>query len=103
MRGHALSVRSVRHVRQVRHVRFRRAGRAISNCFIGIGQAMQIDVIAEGVEISGQMEILAAQGCQLVQGCLTGRPLSLQAFSAAAFWQQRVGMRSPLAQRGSGA
>ena len=41
---------------------------------------MGLDVTAAGVENSGQMDVLAAQGCDLVQGYLTGRPMPAEAF-----------------------
>ncbi len=53
---------------------------ALSQCFVGIGFAMGLDVTAAGVENSGQMDVLAAQGCDLVQGYLTGRPMPAEAF-----------------------
>ena len=53
---------------------------ALSQCFVGIGVAMGLGVSAGGVESSEQMEVLAAQGCDLVQGYLTGRPMAADDF-----------------------
>lgn len=49
--------------------------RAISNCMVAVGRALNIDVIAEGVESSEQLQVLHAQGCPMVQGFLMGYPL----------------------------
>jgi diguanylate cyclase (GGDEF)-like protein/PAS domain S-box-containing protein len=72
-----------------------RDARAISNCFVGIGIALGIEVVAEGVETVEQADVLASQGCQLIQGYLTGKPMLPQAFSALAFWRQQFGARIP--------
>ena len=37
---------------------------------------MNISVIAEGVEINDQLEILKSQECDILQGYLFSRPLS---------------------------
>jgi EAL domain-containing protein (putative c-di-GMP-specific phosphodiesterase class I) len=42
---------------------------------IGIGRALGIPVLAEGVETELQLEQLRAEGCDEVQGYLLGRPL----------------------------
>jgi len=49
--------------------------RALSQCFVSVGLAMGLDVVAEGVETADQLEILLAQGFHLIQGYLTGRPM----------------------------
>ena len=38
------------------------------------GQALQLDVIAEGVEDAEQAAVLADMGCRQAQGYLFGRP-----------------------------
>lgn len=48
---------------------------AVSQCFVNVGLALGIDVIAEGVESAEQLDLLAVQGCNQVQGFLTGRPM----------------------------
>ncbi len=47
---------------------------------ISIAGALQLEVIAEGVETSHQAEYLHAQGCRLAQGHLFGRPLPQDRF-----------------------
>ena len=52
--------------------------RAISNCMVAIGQAMGIEVIAQGVETEAQARLLAEQGCRVIQGFYAGRPVSAE-------------------------
>jgi EAL domain-containing protein (putative c-di-GMP-specific phosphodiesterase class I) len=47
---------------------------AIVRAIIGIGQALGLEVTAEGVETETQLEFLRAQGCAHVQGFLLGQP-----------------------------
>lgn len=49
--------------------------RAISNCMVAVGHALHIEVIAQGVESSAQLQVLRAQGCPSIQGFLTGQPM----------------------------
>ena len=53
--------------------------RAISNCMIAIGQAMGIEVIALGVETEAQAQVLAGQGCHVIQGFYASHPVSADA------------------------
>jgi diguanylate cyclase (GGDEF)-like protein/PAS domain S-box-containing protein len=48
---------------------------AISSCIVGMGIAMGLEVIAEGVENPQQLNRLNLQGCHLIQGYLIGRPM----------------------------
>jgi EAL domain-containing protein (putative c-di-GMP-specific phosphodiesterase class I) len=54
---------------------------------IGMGKALALEVVAEGVETAGQLAFLAAQGCDQVQGFLLGHPVEcdhvVEAASAA--------------------
>jgi EAL domain-containing protein (putative c-di-GMP-specific phosphodiesterase class I) len=43
---------------------------------IAIGQALGIEVIAQGVESEEQANVLRAQGCRVIQGFYSGRPVS---------------------------
>jgi EAL domain-containing protein (putative c-di-GMP-specific phosphodiesterase class I) len=47
---------------------------AIVRAIIGIGQALGLEVIAEGVETEAQLEFLRTNGCSQVQGFLLGQP-----------------------------
>ena len=51
--------------------------RAMAQTILTLGRHMQLDVIAEGIETPGQLQILRQHGCRLVQGFLLSHPLSL--------------------------
>lgn len=55
-----------------------RAG-AICASIVAMGRALGLQMIAEGVESSLQRETLANQGCDFIQGYLTGRPMRPEA------------------------
>jgi EAL domain-containing protein (putative c-di-GMP-specific phosphodiesterase class I) len=42
---------------------------------VGVGQALELDVVAEGIEETGQWVALQALGCHYRQGYLFSRPL----------------------------
>jgi diguanylate cyclase (GGDEF)-like protein len=48
----------------------------IARSIIHLGQAMNLDVIAEGVETEAQLDFLRKEGCQQVQGFLFAKPMS---------------------------
>jgi len=47
---------------------------AIARTIIALGESLDIDVIAEGVETEGQRRFLVLHGCHAYQGLLFGRP-----------------------------
>ena len=47
---------------------------AIVRAILALGRSLRLDVTAEGVENAAQLETLRAEGCDLVQGFLLGRP-----------------------------
>jgi diguanylate cyclase (GGDEF)-like protein len=49
--------------------------RAICSAIVNLGQALKLQVMAEGVETESQMGILREQGCHLIQGFLFARPM----------------------------
>ncbi|MFG6416392.1 putative bifunctional diguanylate cyclase/phosphodiesterase [Roseateles sp. DC23W] len=51
--------------------------RAIAQTIMDLGQHLQLEVIAEGIEDEAQLAVLQACGCRLGQGYLLGRPLPL--------------------------
>jgi diguanylate cyclase (GGDEF)-like protein/PAS domain S-box-containing protein len=48
--------------------------RAIIRAVLTLGESLDIPVLAEGVETTGQLDFLREQGCDEVQGYLLGRP-----------------------------
>jgi len=48
---------------------------AIVRAIVGLGQAMELSVVAEGVENETELQALRQAGCTLVQGYLLGRPM----------------------------
>ena len=49
--------------------------RMVLQAVINLGRAMQLDVVAEGIESAEDLMILRALGCQLMQGYHLGRPM----------------------------
>ncbi|HEY4626422.1 MAG TPA: EAL domain-containing protein [Blastococcus sp.] len=56
--------------------------RSLCESLIGIGRALGLDVVAEGVETSAQLAALTGFRCAFAQGFLIGRPMPLPAFTA---------------------
>jgi diguanylate cyclase (GGDEF)-like protein len=54
-------------------------GNAIIAAVVAMAQRLQLTVTAEGVETPEQQEFLRAEGCDLLQGFLTGRPVEADA------------------------
>ncbi|MED5547457.1 MAG: EAL domain-containing protein [Pseudomonadota bacterium] len=47
---------------------------AIIRAVLGLGQSLQIPVLAEGVETAGHLDLLVNEGCHEAQGYFLGRP-----------------------------
>ncbi|MGZ5001228.1 MAG: putative bifunctional diguanylate cyclase/phosphodiesterase, partial [Methylomonas sp.] len=54
--------------------------RAIAEAIVVMGHRLGLRVIAEGVETEAQREMLAAVGCEYLQGYLFAKPMPLEAF-----------------------
>lgn len=55
---------------------------AISRMVVGLAESMGLAVIAEGVELQAQADMLAHLGCHAYQGYLFGRPVPLAELEA---------------------
>ncbi|HEX2072653.1 MAG TPA: EAL domain-containing protein [Geodermatophilus sp.] len=73
--------------------------RALCESVVGIGRALGLDVVAEGVETPAQLGALRGLGCGFAQGFLLARPLTVAQLSdllrdgAGALWPGLVGSR----------
>ena len=57
--------------------------RAFCESIVGIGRALGLDVVAQGVETSAQLAALESFGCGFAQGFLISRPMPLAGFVSA--------------------
>jgi EAL domain-containing protein (putative c-di-GMP-specific phosphodiesterase class I) len=55
---------------------------AITTAIIALARAMELDVVAEGVETEAQAGFLQDKGCHRIQGYLVGRPMPREDFEA---------------------
>ena len=67
---------------------------AISTAIIGMGKALKLKVIAEGVETEGQRDVMRSGGCDEIQGYLVAKPLPASDF--ARFVREKVRDRSKI-------
>lgn len=56
--------------------------RALARAVISIGSALELHVVAEGVETLAQYDFLCSEGCSAGQGWLFARPMTAEAFEA---------------------
>ncbi|MCC6478258.1 MAG: EAL domain-containing protein [Sphingomonadaceae bacterium] len=61
----------------------------VLRAIIALGKALDLRIIAEGVEKAGQLDMLRAEGCDYFQGYLRSPPLSASQFQL--FAEQQVG------------
>jgi EAL domain-containing protein (putative c-di-GMP-specific phosphodiesterase class I) len=52
------------------------------SAIIALAHSLEMDVVAEGVETTSQLDKLRDMQCDELQGFLLGRPLTADAFSA---------------------
>jgi EAL domain-containing protein (putative c-di-GMP-specific phosphodiesterase class I) len=73
--------------------------RAIIRAVLALGHSLGVPVLAEGVETSGHVDLLVAEGCDQVQGYLFGRPGHAPSLLARAGPTGRRLIRRYVAQR----
>jgi EAL domain-containing protein (putative c-di-GMP-specific phosphodiesterase class I) len=61
-----------------------RGDHAIVAAVIALARALEIDVVAEGVETEAQLDALKALNCDAFQGYLFSRPIRAEAFESLA-------------------
>jgi diguanylate cyclase (GGDEF)-like protein/PAS domain S-box-containing protein len=61
---------------------------AIVRAVIGLSRSLNIPILAEGVETPAQHAFLAQEGCDEVQGYLTGRPLEIADYAGVVGWKE---------------
>jgi diguanylate cyclase (GGDEF)-like protein/PAS domain S-box-containing protein len=59
-----------------------RHSRAIVHAVVGLGHSLKIPILAEGVETEAQRAFLMDEGCDEIQGYLTGRPFPMSHYTA---------------------
>jgi diguanylate cyclase (GGDEF)-like protein/PAS domain S-box-containing protein len=59
-----------------------RQDRAVTKAMIDLAQSLDLDLIAEGIETTDQLELLRELGCRLGQGYLLDRPMTVDAVAA---------------------
>ena len=57
---------------------------------VALGHELQMEVVAEGVETTGQLDQLRAFGCDLAQGFLLGRPVPAEDFDKLVRQESRT-------------
>ena len=70
---------------------------SIVRAIINLGHALDLTVIAEGVETKEQLQYLSALECDVVQGFLFSKAISAQAFEELLMEQARVASHSLVA------
>ena len=53
---------------------------AITRAIFGLGESLQLDILAEGVETVAQEDYMKELGCEFTQGFLYSRPVTAEAF-----------------------
>lgn len=72
---------------------------AIAEAIIALGRALNLNIVAEGVETPEQEAFLCAHGCEHMQGFLFARPMPSAEFSGFASEHQRARSHSVEASR----
>jgi EAL domain-containing protein (putative c-di-GMP-specific phosphodiesterase class I) len=75
--------------------------KSIIRAIVGLAEALNLDLIAEGVETEQQRQTLAELGCSKIQGYLVCRPLPAEAVSAMLHRAPHAGQHALTADGGS--
>ena len=54
---------------------------AIIRAIVGLGRGLSMNIVAEGVETTDQLDFLRAEDCNEVQGFLVGRPFPIEKYA----------------------
>ena len=76
-------------------------GSAIADNVLSLARALDLRIVAEGVEEAHQAAILRTLGCDLVQGFLFGRPVPAQDFEVALMGRTNPALRGSSVTRSS--
>ena len=60
---------------------------AVLRGIIAMARALEIDVLAEGVETEAQRDVVIDEGCAYWQGYLGGKPVNAEVFAELALRQ----------------
>ncbi|MEM9208082.1 MAG: EAL domain-containing protein [Pseudomonadota bacterium] len=66
----------------VRHIPDDADSRAICKSIIALAHSLRLRVVGEGVETAGQQDFLRSAGCDVLQGFLVGKPMSVADYTA---------------------
>ncbi len=69
--------------------------RELLKAILGVGQALSLSVVAEGIEAQGQMNTLQELGCEMAQGFLVGKPSPAEL--AESLLGREMPVRAPVA------
>lgn len=62
---------------------------SVVDSIVRMARALSIETVAEGVEISSQVEMLRRIGCDLIQGFVFAKPMPIDAFEELAFSEEK--------------
>lgn len=68
--------------RLVRDIEASAEARTVCSAVVGLALGLGFDVVAQGIETSGQLELLRVMGCRAGQGYYFARPMSEEAYAA---------------------
>jgi EAL domain-containing protein (putative c-di-GMP-specific phosphodiesterase class I) len=79
----------------ISNVERNRQSAAIARAVIALARALAVPVLAEGVETKDQLDFLAREACDQVQGYLIGRPCPISEYAALVGRRPRPRRKPP--------